>query len=216
MQDRAGGHAPAKGIAATRESCSDEEAVAEVVEEVTDDHGTQESSFGPEFLCVVEARQLRARLSIRLHRLYDGRPASAHEQAGDGLHDGRHHDARQDHAAPSPHDVHLAAPAHRNVVGRLEEQEEEGAGEQSPGSKGEEHGTAYWLHDHPPQRPKHQHDSDEGDQVHQEGSEQGRGFHSGAGRFRRLLCLRWQLANWLDVFTRAVLQASRIHNSSQA
>ena len=185
VQNRAGGYAPAKGIAATLESSPDEEAIAEVVEEVSDDHGTQEPSFGPELLHVVEAFQLRlrlARLRVRPGSVSGSRlrTAADHEEAGDRLHDGRHHDARQDHAAPSPHDVHLAAPANRNVVGRLEEQQEEGAGEQSPGSKGEEHGTAYRFLDHPFQRSKHQHDSDEGDQVHDEGREQGAWVHRGA------------------------------------
>ena len=64
MQDGAGSHTPAKGVPATLEGCPNEEAVAEIVEEVPDDHGSQQASLGPEFLCLVHALQLGRLLPI--------------------------------------------------------------------------------------------------------------------------------------------------------
>ena len=66
-------------------------------------------------------------------------------------------------------------PANTNEVGRLKEQQEEGASQQGARGKGEEHRAVHRLLHCPPQWREEQDHSDEGDDVYQDRGHNGGG-----------------------------------------
>ena len=148
VQNGASSHTPAKSVATAFEGCTNEEAIAKVVEEISNDNCPKKTSRSPELGNWILGFQLDI---TRLNCIggwwcgCTGTLDSHHHDAAKCLHYRRQHQASQDHSTPSPNHIHLCTPSHCHQVSGFKEEQEESTGQQSPGSKGKEHGAEEWL-----------------------------------------------------------------------
>mmetsp|Transcript_49954 Transcript_49954/g.152025 ORF Transcript_49954/g.152025 Transcript_49954/m.152025 type:complete len:319 (-) Transcript_49954:536-1492(-) len=127
VEHRGQGDAPAEASAAALERRAEAEAIAQVVEEVTDEHGPDHTSSAPRV-------GIHCRLIAVPHACRRSPPARGRSDRN--VHDCRQNEACKRHGSPAPQLRHLLFPARRDEVCGLEEQQEQRTREQGPSGEG--------------------------------------------------------------------------------
>eukprot|EP00438_Fugacium_kawagutii_P001824 Skav203527 [mRNA] locus=scaffold687:329858:330214:+ [translate_table: standard] len=118
MQDGPKDHAPAKPVSTTFEGCADEEAIAKVVEEISNDNCSNKASGCPELGYLVLLRTFSgvfggaSTLSLGCH----------HDDTAKCFYHRWKHQTCKDHGPPAPHHINFRAPSHCHQVSGFEKE----------------------------------------------------------------------------------------------